>query len=945
MKMRNVILFLLFLIIPGLLVAQQKQRLTQDDYAGWNILGGIEISPDGNWAIYQINPQHAGDGELIIKHIPSGREHVVPRGSRSSISPGGQFVVFHISPEFAVERQARVDRKRPNQMPVDSIGFFVFETARMEKFPAVNTYQLPREPSDWVAYVIDNSRIKWPEKEEAEAEGEENGDAKEDEDADEEEAYPDNKQLFIYNPVSGDKHVIDDIEQYLFAAEANFLAARTKTEENDSVTTQRVKLFDLDELLLTLVDSGEGEYSHLNIHRDGSYLTWLHTADTIDEKLYEVFLWERRRGRLNKVVSHETAGMPDGYSPSEFRRPDFSEDGRRLFFGTAPKPEPAPEDTLLDREKYAVDVWHWQDPQLQSQQKVSVGRDRRMNYLAVYHIRNNRMVQLADEKMSSVSLDRNSNADKGLGFDTNPYNIERQWTGGGKRDVYLVNLNDGSRRMLLEGHESSITLSSDGKFVLWWDEELLDWQSYDIQRDQVVNITAAVDVQLYSETNDVPRAPRPYGILGWTKDDESVLINERYDIWKVDPRGRRAPVNITHGYGRENRIGFRPENIYPDDTYVDLSKPQYMSAFNELTKQSGYYRLESGELRQIVMEDSRLYGLTKAKDADRILWRRSTFTDYPDVWVSDMAFAGAERLSEANPQQADYYWGSVKLVEWQSFNHNEPLQGLLYLPEDFDETKKYPMIVYFYELQSQTKHNYYVPSPSRSTINRSHYVSNNYIVFVPDITYREGFPGESAYDAIVSGTKAMTERYPFIDRDKMGLQGQSWGGYQIAFLITRTNLYAAAMAGAPVSNMVSAYGGIRWQTGLNRQFQYEQTQSRIGGSLWERPIRYIENSPIFFADKVDTPLLMMHNDDDGAVPWEQGIEFFTALRRLSQPVWMLVYNDEAHNLTRWPNRMDLDIRMQQFFDYYLKDKPAPVWLKYGIPAIDKGRTDGYELVE
>jgi dipeptidyl aminopeptidase/acylaminoacyl peptidase len=191
----------------------------------------------------------------------------------------------------------------------------------------------------------------------------------------------------------------------------------------------------------------------------------------------------------------------------------------------------------------------------------------------------------------------------------------------------------------------------------------------------------------------------------------------------------------------------------------------------------------------------------------------------------------------------------------------------------------------------------------------------------------------------------MVERYPFINRERMALQGQSWGGYQIAYLITRTNMFRAAMAGAPVSNMISAYGGIRWESGRSRQFQYELTQSRIGGTLWEKPLRYIENSPVFYADKIETPLLMMHNDNDGAVPWYQGIEMFMAMRRLEKPVWMLVYNDEGHNLSKWPNRMDLSIRMYQFFDHYLKDKPAPAWLEKGIPAVDKGRVDGYELME
>jgi len=221
-------------------------------------------------------------------------------------------------------------------------------------------------------------------------------------------------------------------------------------------------------------------------------------------------------------------------------------------------------------------------------------------------------------------------------------------------------------------------------------------------------------------------------------------------------------------------------------------------------------------------------------------------------------------------------------------------------------------------------------------------VSNGYVVFVPDIPYTVGYPGQSAYKAVVPGTLAMLEQFPFIDEKNMGLQGQSWGGYQVAYLVTQTNLYKAAMAGAPVSNMTSAYGGVRWGSGMSRMFQYEKTQSRIGGTLWEKPLLYIENSPVFFADKVRTPLLMMHNDNDGAVPWYQGIEMFMALRRLHKPVWLLEYNNEEHNLTKWPNRMDLDIRMYQFFDHYLKNEPAPKWLKEGVPAIEKGKDTGYQ---
>jgi dipeptidyl aminopeptidase/acylaminoacyl peptidase len=293
-----------------------------------------------------------------------------------------------------------------------------------------------------------------------------------------------------------------------------------------------------------------------------------------------------------------------------------------------------------------------------------------------------------------------------------------------------------------------------------------------------------------------------------------------------------------------------------------------------------------------------------------------------------------------NTQQKDYNWMSSEIVTWKAYT-GKTTEGVLYKPENFDPTKKYPMIVYFYERNNQTLHNYLQPAPTPSRLNIPFFASRGYLVFVPDIWYKKGEPGQSAYDYIVSGTRALIQK-GFVDSTKIGLQGQSWGGYQIAYLITKTNLYAAAWAGAPVVNMTSAYGGIRWGPGVNRQFQYEKTQSRIGATLWERQDLYLKNSPLFSLNKVTTPVTIMSNDADDAVPWYQGIEMFTAMKRLNKKIWMLVYNNEAHNLVERRNRKDIQIREQQFFDHYLKNQAMPKWMSEGVPAIMKGRTLGLD---
>jgi dipeptidyl aminopeptidase/acylaminoacyl peptidase len=341
------------------------------------------------------------------------------------------------------------------------------------------------------------------------------------------------------------------------------------------------------------------------------------------------------------------------------------------------------------------------------------------------------------------------------------------------------------------------------------------------------------------------------------------------------------------------------------------------------------------------MGDYNYGGLQKADDADVYVMTRSTFREFPDLWLTDSDFRDMEKITDANPQQEEYIWGDAELIEWVS-NDGIPLQGILIKPENFDPAEKYPMMVYFYERSSQGLHSYSPPTPGTS-VNRSFYVSRGYVFFIPDIPYEIGHPGESAIDAVVPGVLKIVDQ-GYVDKDRIGAQGHSWGGYQLAYMITRTNLFAAVEGGAPVSNMTSAYGGIRWQSGMNRQFQYEHTQSRIGGTLWDETLRYINNSPIFEADKVQTPFLMIHNDEDGAVPWYQGIEFYMALRRLKKPVWMLNYNGEAHGLRQRHNSEDWTIRMQQFFDHYLKGTPAPVWMEKGVPAVLKGKTLGLDLV-
>jgi dipeptidyl aminopeptidase/acylaminoacyl peptidase len=294
------------------------------------------------------------------------------------------------------------------------------------------------------------------------------------------------------------------------------------------------------------------------------------------------------------------------------------------------------------------------------------------------------------------------------------------------------------------------------------------------------------------------------------------------------------------------------------------------------------------------------------------------------------------KVSTANPQQAQYVWGKSELIEYIN-GDGKKLRAILTKPDNFDPSKKYPMMVYIYEELTAGLHSYGAPGVGTSVI-PVRYVSNGYVLLRPDIVYETGFPGESAEKCVIPAVNTVVAM-GFIDPKRIGIQGHSWGAYQITHMITRTDLFAAVEAGASVANMISAYGGIRWGTGMVRQFQYEKTQSRIGAPPWDEPLLYIENSPIFWVRNINTPYLTIHNDGDDAVPWYQGIEFNMAMRRLGKEAYMFNYNGEAHGLRNRDNMKNWTVHMDEFFDHYLIGKPRPAWMDTGVSYLDRGKRD------
>lgn len=948
-----------------------KKPLDHSVYDQWKSIGERLISNNGAFTVYTITPQE-GDGTLYIRAMNGTQEMKVPRGYGAAISYDSRFIVFKIRPAFKDTRDARIKKKKPDEMPKDTLAIVEWGKDSVIKIPRVKTFKMPEKAGGWLAYHLEKPLPETPPRTVVApdsatqiarvqrmadslrrvsdsllgkiSEAREKGigvlapprrtppPARSTEDPVEE-----GTELVLRNLATGKEEKYKLVSEYYFSKKGNRLLVETSRKNNDSLTKATVLWVQPGEKKADTLMKAFNDAKNFAIDENGEQAAFVAERDSVAKalrKYYKLWYYKNGMNTAQLIVQKDDAPVKKGYTVSADYNNQFSKDGAQLYFGFAPIRKPK-DTTLVDFETARLDIWHHNDDQVQTAQLISANNELRRSYAAVYHPSERRFVALGAEDAENITLGDEGNTKYVLATSTKGYRKASQWTGRVKQNAYIISTTDGSRKTIATAVESNIVLSPKGKFAGWYDPAQRHYFTYEVATGQVRNITAKIKQVLWDDEDDHPDYPPPYGQGPWGKDDEFVLIYDKYDIWKVDPAGMAAPQLLTGGEGRKNKVEYRNVDLDREKRYVDASEQLILRGFNKTNKESGYYTVQADKpaAPQLLINGAYNYnGLVKAKDANQYLLNRSHISHSELFGVDD--WKNPVQFTNISEQQKPYNWLTAELVSWKMFD-GKMSEGLLFKPEDFDPKKKYPIIFYFYERDADGLHNYRAPAPSASTINIPWFVSNGYLVFDPDIFYKNGQPGESAYNSIVSAAKYFA-RMPWVDSTKMAIQGQSWGGYQVAYLVTRTNMFAAAGAGAPVVNMTSAYGGVRWGPGIVRQFQYEKSQSRIGGSLWEKRDLYIKNSPLFFADKINTPLLIMQNDKDGAVPWWQGIEFMSALRRLNKTAWMLEYNDEDHNLVERRNRKDLSVRLGQFFDHYLKGKPMPKWMRDGVPATEKG---------
>jgi dienelactone hydrolase len=981
-----IILAAILAVWAASLAAQQppvrKKPISHDVYDSWRSIQGPRLSRDGTWVAYSLAAQE-GDGELVVRNLRTNAEIRQPRGRDAAITADGKFVVFAIAPLRADVDKAKKDKKKPDEMPKPSLGILDLSTGKAVTYDRVKSFKLPEESGRFVAFLFEAPEKKADaareeRKEEPKAEEKKEGAKKK-----KEKKKEPGTDLVVRELAPGTETRVPEVVEYAWSRHGDWLAysVSSKKPEADGAFARKTADGSVKALM-----TGLGNYKQLAFDEEGTQAAFVSDRDDYkaDASPYRLYHWSPAAEKAVEVAAPGAAGMPKGWSVSENGRLDFSKDGARLFFGTAPAPKADPDDAS---DPVKVDVWHWKDPFLQPMQKVRAEEEKKRSYPAVSWLKEKKIVALADPEMPELRL--NQDGTRGMGVSDVPYRQLVSWDSD-YNDYYAVNLADGSRKKLIDRSRFEATLSPSGAFVLYFDYRDANWYVVRTADGKLTRLTdKSLGVRFDDETSNTPEPARPWGTAGWTEGERSVLVYDRYDIWELRPDGT-APRMITSGLGRRQKLVFRHQpteaeeggpaagrgrRAPADEQVIKLDKPLLLRATDDTTKASGYYRVSVppipapitevkgkkpaakatkaeappaqaaiAEPVKLLMLDKRVGAggsggfFVKAKDADTVVVTEQRFDEVPNLWVTDVNLASPRKISDANPQMSQYNWGRSELVDYVNAD-GVPLRAILTKPEDFDASKKYPMIVYIYEELTDNLHNFVAPAPGSSSINVTRFASNGYIVLQPDIVYdHAGYPGQAALKCVIPAVQRVLAM-GFVDPKRVGIQGHSWGGYQITYLVTQTDMFRAVEAGASVSNMISAYGGIRWGTGMSRAFQYEKSQSRIGAPPWERPLAFIESSPIFWVEKVNTPYLTMHNDDDDAVPWYQGIEFFSALRRLGKEAYMFVYNGEKHGLRERDNQKHWTVHLCEYFDYFLKDAPRPAWMDTGVPYLEKGKRD------
>jgi len=934
-----------------------KPPIEIENITAWKTLGATILSSDGQWFAYRLAPQ-VGDAEIVVRHARTDKELRFPAGEQpqaAAVAGGGRGGAGAASSSLAFSDDAKwvafttypsrkdAQRLKRQRRPIQSSVTVVnLATGDKREYPKIRRFAFSGESSAWIALH----------RYQPEASGQGGGGPAPAGRGATAPDRPKGSDLILRELATGNELNVGNVSEFSFRKDGRFLAYAVDAQDKAG---NGVQLRNMQSGAVTPLDSASATYERLTWTEKGEALGVLRGTDdkAYKDKLYALVGFTDVAATPKRIVYDPAtdATFPKGMTISPNRDPQWTDDLQAMLFGIHEPRKKDPSETenadaagegargegagangqAADAdEKVDLVLWHYKDPRLQTQQEVQEQRDRAYSYLAEYRLDTKKFIRLADDEMRTVTVNPKSRwAD---GTDDREYELMGSLDGRHFEDVYSIDLTTGIRKPALKHARYVTGASPDGSKLLYYEDG--HYHVYALDTGQDRNITQGLPVSFVDAEDDHNEIKPPVAAIGWASDNKNILLTDRWDVWQVPVGGGQA-VNLT-GNGKKDAIRYQQrfaiEPREDRDEGIDLSKPLYFRAYGEWTKKGGIARIEPGKagVKMLAWGDAFYGTLMKAKRSEDFVYTQGSSTVPSDYYITDAGFTTQSRLTDQRPQVAQFAWSSgVQLVNYTS-DKGDKLQGALFLPANYEKGKSYPTLVNFYEKMSQTANQF--ANPTSNGFNRSVYTSRGYAVFVPDIVYRVNDPGMSAVWCMVPAVKAAIAT-GVVDPKRIGITGHSWGGYQTAFLVTQTDIFAAAVAGAPLTDMVSMYSLVYKNSGGANGAIFESSQGRFKGGYWDNWDAYYRNSPVFFAKNVHTPLMILHNDKDGAVDFTQGLEYFNTLRRMQKPVIMLEYIGENHGLRKPANQRDYTARMMEFFDHYLKGALAPDWMEKGVPRL------------
>ena len=940
-----------------------KRPLTIADYSRWRTIEGAQLSGDGRWVAYGLRFANVvtpdAKPELHIRNLDTNQEIVVKDGSSATFSSDSRWVVYQIEPPPPPRNARRVagadstaDSTRARDTtatPKRRAELRELATGRTQSWEDIQSATF----SPTASHLLLRRRPPTGSRGGSGA-GEGQGGGGGGFGGQQSGAAPNIRgtDALLHELSTGRTQFLGSVGDAAFNRRGDLLAFSVEANLKDG---NGLFVADLATGRTHVLDNDARTYSRLTWNDSGTGVAVLKGKDVpkMREKENALLVVPAVRTafasatRVPSVrLDSAAAGFPRGWVISDRATLDWSDDSRRVFFG-AMRQTAAPDtgkrrstDSLPD-----VDVWRTQDERIVSLQMIRADADRNFTFREALDVASGRFVRLADSTMREVEVAPDGRW--AIGRDIRGYVADY---GRPRADIYRVNPATGERTLVLKGQpvqQHVFGFSPDGRGWLYWKDEKI--QRYDLDANTTRTLGSNAPSFINAEW-DYPGLKPSYGIAGFTADGRGVIAHHRYDLWLL-PLDGSAARNLTNGEGGKNEIQFRVVRTTPPDPMaprlqregrlIDLARPVTLSAYGEWTKKSGYYTLTGNRLEPVVYDDAAFSTPMRAARAERYLFTRQTFVEFPDLRVSGPAFAQARKISDANPQQAEFIWGRRVLFDY-TLKDGKRAQGILAIPDDYRDGEKRPMIVTFYEKNSQNMHRHTPPSFIAS-LNATpvEAMSRGYLFMLPDVYFRTGQSHSDMLEAVEAATRKVIE-LGYADPKRIGVHGHSYSGEGAAFIATQSKMFAAVGMGAGVTDLTSDFSqswGWAYQvnagSGQNAFEYYLNSQGRWGFSPWDKPEVYRFESALTHAPAVQVPILIMHGTADPTVAFSEGMNFYSALRYNNKTAYLLAYPGEGHGLRGLANRRDLTIRYFQFFDHYLKGTPAPKWMTEGVPYLLK----------